>query len=1297
MSVTTHSLSLVVVISLTAPVLADPPKGGPEQFKHLEFRSIGPAAGGRVARVSGVPGDPLTYYAATAAGGVWKSSDGGLHWKPIFDDQPIASMGAVAVAPSDPNVVYAGSGEANIRGNVEPGNGIYRSTDAGKTWKHIWKQEGQIGQLVVHPKNSDMAFAAVLGHAFGPSPERGLYRTTDGGKTWQQVLKKDADTGAIAVALDPSSPGVIFAALWQTRRKPWEMTSGGPGSGLYVSRDGGDTWKKLGPYAADEKRDGDAGKGLPEGIYGRIGLAVAPSDGRRVYALVEAENGGLYRSDDGGESWSLASGHHGLRQRPWYFSTISVDPKNPDVVYCPQVRLLKSIDGGKTFTPVKKTHHGDHHDLWIDPRDPRRMIDANDGGVDVTRDGGETWFAPPLPISQFYHIAADNRLPYHVMGTMQDLGTASGPSNSLATKGIAVTDWHGVGGGETGFAVPDPVDPDIVYAGEYGGYVSRYDHRTRQARNVSIYPTNPSGHGAEDLRYRFQWTAPIAISPHGSHVVYHAANVLFRTTDAGKSWLPISPDLTRNDRSRQKWSGGPITGDNTGVEVYCTIFAVAESPKQQGLIWAGSDDGRLHVTRDAGKSWQDVGKNIKGLPEWATIACVEPSSFDAGTAYVIADNHRLDDMKPYLFKTTDYGATWQSLGSVLPQDVYLHVVREDPVRRGLLFVGTERGIAFSTNDGATWQALKLNLPTVAVHDLIVKNNDLVVGTNGRSIWIFDDLTPIRGYSDEIAKKDMYLFPASRALRWRYHEPFHAPREGTAGANPPQGAILYYYLKDKPRGDVTLDVLDAQGRAIATLKSKPEPEDFPVGDPDGPEEPKKAALKAEPGLHRAAWNLRYKAPERIKGAKIDMGSASEGPLVNPGTYTLRLTADGKSAEGRVEVRLDPRVESSDRELEEHLRFALETRDAITRLSGDVNRLRAVRKQLADRNELVRDEARSGALVKDSQVLIEKLDLLEAKFHNPKAHVAYDILAQKGGAQLYSHLALLYEFADDSDGPVTQGMREQLADELKVLAGYESELAALFTGELARLNEQAKKLDLPVVHIPAAPAVKTTAASLPEPLKGILADIDVPAPYGAKSEPLAAFSPKVLAEYAADGTETPFRAAVGRARAALADQIKEVRVREEFLRRPREEELKNEVLKKQKEVARAIGTLTDVHDDLTKADALRADEPSKRWRANYDYVLARVALQLAWLHEYESALGELRREDRPPLDPKDHTGWRLTAAEASRGDVSVRRMAAEAGKRMHRVAQTYPGTPWEWFARRDEGAPQGLSWRPARGAQ
>ena len=579
--------ALGAVLSAQAPPAKPSPTDTPAEFKSLKYRSIGPSAGGRVSRVAGIPGDPTTYYAATASGGVWKSVDAGVTWKPVFDDQAMSSIGSIAVAASDPHVVYVGSGEANIRGNVAAGNGIYKSTDAGKTWTHVWKQEGQIGTMAVHPSNPDVAFAAVLGHAFGPNPERGIYRTRDGGRTWTQVLKKDADTGASDVALDPSNPSIVFAGFWQARRMPWDMISGGPGSGLHVSRDGGDTWTQL------------TAKGLPDAPWGKVGVAVAPSDGRRVYALIEADKGGLFRSDDGGESWELVNPSRALRQRAWYYTTLTVNPQNREDVWFPQVPLLRTIDGGKTLQYIKGLHHGDSHDMWIDPRNPKRMINANDGGVDITTNGGETWFAPPLPISQFYHVSTDTRTPYHVAGAMQDLGTAQGPSTSLRGT-IALSDWRAVGGGEAGHVVSDWSDPNIVYAGEYLGIITRYDDRTGESRNVSAWPENPSGHGGEDMKYRFQWTAPIAGSPHDAKVIYHGAQVIFRTADGGQRWDVISPDLTRNDKTKQKWAGGPITGDNTGVETYGTVFAIAESPKQKGIIWAGSDDGLVHVTRDGG-------------------------------------------------------------------------------------------------------------------------------------------------------------------------------------------------------------------------------------------------------------------------------------------------------------------------------------------------------------------------------------------------------------------------------------------------------------------------------------------------------------------------------------------------------------------------------------------------------------------------------------------------------------------------------------------------------------------------
>jgi photosystem II stability/assembly factor-like uncharacterized protein len=823
-------------------------------------------------------------------------------------------------------------------------------------------------------------------------------------------------------------------------------------------------------------------------------VGVAPSDRRRVYALIEAEEGGLFRSDDGGKKWERVTGSHALRQRAWYYSTLTIHPTDPDVLWCPQVPLLKSIDGGKTFHRVDGPHHGDHHDLWVDPKDPSRLIDSNDGGVDISTNGGESWHAPPLPISQFYHVSVDNRIPYYVAGTMQDIGTASGPSNSLSEYGIPPSAWYPVGGGETGFTASDPTDPDVVYAGEYGGYISRYDHRTRQAQNISAYPYNPSGHAAEEVKYRFQWTAPILISPHDHHAVYHAANVLFRTSDAGRHWTAISPDLTRNDRSKQKWSGGPITGDNTGIEVYGTIFAIAESPRQKGLLWAGSDDGLVHVTRDGGRHWADVTAHIKGLPEWGTVRCIEPSPFDADTAYVVVDAHKLDDRRPYLFGTADGGRTWQSLAGALPRAGYLNVVREDPRHRGLLYLGTEQGVSFSHDGGASWQPLKLNLPTVNVTDLVVKGNDLVVGTNGRSVWIFDDLTPVRQLGAH-AGKDLYLYPVQPAVRYRHHQTLNEKAQPGAGQNPPLGAVLHYYLKQRPKEHLTLEVLDPRGRQVTTLSSKPNPKEEDEGE-YSKKEYEKTVLPRTAGLHRVAWDLRWEGAQRIRGAKVDSGEPQEGPLANPGVYTLRLTAGGQTVTGKVEVLHDVRTlpaavltrvgewlevgKSSDlaevlrraeplaftTELEEQLKLALAIRDDISRLSRTVEQLRSVRGQVVARNALLRDETRAGPLVKAGEELLPRLDELENKFHNPKAKVSYDILAQKGGAKLYSELAWLFQLIKASDGAPTQGLREVYAEQRRLLDQYEAQWKALQAGELARLNDLARKLELPGVIVPTA---------------------------------------------------------------------------------------------------------------------------------------------------------------------------------------------------------------------------------------
>jgi photosystem II stability/assembly factor-like uncharacterized protein len=1041
--------------SLIALGAQDEPKpawrDSPKEFKALKYRNIGPAAGGRVSRVAGIPGDPSTYFAATASGGVWTSIDGGATWKPVFDDQPVSSIGSIAIAPSDRNVVYVGSGEANIRGNVAAGNGIYKSTDAGKTWTHVWEQAGQIGTMAVHPSNADVAFAAVLGHAFGPNAERGVYRTRDGGKTWQQVLKRDDNTGASDVAIDPTTPSIVFAGFWQARRFPWDLQSGGPGSGLYVSRDGGETWKQL------------TGHGLPDGIWGKVGVAVAPSDGRRVYALIEAEKGGLFRSDDGGESWELINPGRALRQRPWYYSTITVNPQNENDVWFPQVPMLHSIDGGKTVQYVRGVPHGDNHDVWIDPRNPKRMIVANDGGVHISANGGETWSSPPLPIAQFYHVSADMRRPYWVAGAMQDLGTAQGPSDSL-TDHIALSDWHGVGGGEAGHVVSDASDPNIVYAGEYLGIITRYDYRTREARNVSAWPENPSGHGAEDMKYRFQWTAPIAGSPHDPHVVYHGAQVIFKTTDGGQRWQAISPDLTRHDTSKEHWAGGPITGDNTGVETYDTVFAIAESPKQKDLIWAGSDDGLVHVTTDGGKNWTNVTKAMPGVPEWSTVSIIEPSPFDANSAYVVVDAHRLDDTRPYLYKTTDLGKSWARLDGALPKDIYLHSVREDPKKRGQLYLGTERGVMYSQDDGKSWRSLQLNLPSVAVHDLIVKDDNLVLATHGRSLWILDDLQPVREFTERIGGERTHLFPAADAARWRYGSGSYGGRAGRFD-NPPHGASVYYFLKDKAAGEVKIELLDSRNRVIRSFSSVPRELDNSA-DNQNPEDLKKAALSTEPGVQRAVWDLRYEGAKKIKNAKIDTGDPAEGPRVAPGTYTVKLTVDGNSQTSPLRVVADPRGDFAQADLEAQAAFGVRVRDDISKLTILVDDIRSVRDQLKARITALeprKSESSVADLVKASQAAVAKADALEDKLHNPTAEVVYDILAMRGGTRLYSRLAPLQMWASEAEGVPTSAMEQVLQGQEQELTTLGSEAERFLTGDVAAINQRASQLGLPFVIV------------------------------------------------------------------------------------------------------------------------------------------------------------------------------------------------------------------------------------------
>jgi hypothetical protein len=791
-----------------------------------------------------------------------------------------------------------------------------------------------------------------------------------------------------------------------------------------------------------------------DGIWGKVGVAVAPSDGNRVYALIEADSGGLFRSDDGGGSWSRINRDRVIRQRAWYYTTLTVDPTNPDRIWFPQVGLVKSIDGGKTITFTRGWAHGDFHDVWIDPANPKRIIAGDDGGPELSMDGGESWRMPRLPISQFYHVSADARTPYYVAGAMQDLGTAQCPSNSLYYGGIAPSDCHAVGGGEAGHVVSDPSDPNIVYAGEYLGIWTRYDHRTGETRNVSRWPENPSGWAGEAMQFRFQWTAGAAVSPHDPKVVYHGAQALFRSTDGGQTWETLSGDLTRNDKTKQQWTGGPITGDGTGVETYATIFAVAESPKQQGVVWVGSDDGLVHVSRDNGKTWRNVTAAMPGFPEWGTVSLIEPSPHDAATAYVVVDRHRLDDMKPYLYKTTDLGRSWKRLDAALAQDVYLHAVREDPARKGLLYLGTERGVVLSPDDGATWQSLQLNMPTVAVHDLVVKDNDLVVATHGRSLWILDDLTPIRTHSAAIAARPVHLYPVPAATQWLYRSAYG--RENS-GPNPPSGVTVTYWLKTKPKAPLALQVLDSRGTVIRTLSSEPEPS-AGASEWEGSSEAHKGALAPDSGMHRVTWDFAHRGADRIRGGRIDSGDPSQGPRALPGTYLLRLIAGTDTATASAEVRPDPRDGTSQADREAQLAFALEIREEVTRVTRLVEKLRQVQTQLGIRGEAIGRRPDATDLAAAAKAVQTRARALEAKLHNPDAEVVYDILAQKGGARIYSRLSPLLNWVSDGTGAPTQGMREVFAGQKKEVDAIAAEVDAFMVKDVADLNAMASRLGI-----------------------------------------------------------------------------------------------------------------------------------------------------------------------------------------------------------------------------------------------
>jgi photosystem II stability/assembly factor-like uncharacterized protein len=1034
----------------------------------LRYRLVGPFRGGRSATVTGVPGKPQLFYFGSTGGGVWRTTDGGTSWENISDGFFGGSIGAVAVSESDPNVIYVGGGEKTVRGNVSHGDGVWKSTDAGKTWKHMGLGDTRhIPRIRIHPKDPETVYAAALGHLYGPSKERGVFKSTDGGKTWKQVLFVNDEVGAVDLILDPNNPRILYASTWRVKRTPYSLESGGPGSGLWKSTDSGETWKELTRSAERAVRSGESkdkdnselrtpnselGAGLPKGTLGIIGIAVSPVNSDRVWALIEAEDGGVFRSDNAGRTWTKINDDRNLRQRAWYYTRIYAHPKNIDEVYVVNVQLLKSSDGGKTFTTTLRTPHGDHHDLWIDPTEPTRMIVGDDGGAQITFDAGASWTTyHNQPTAQFYRVTTDNAFPYRIYGAQQDNSTVRIRSRS-DDGSISEHDWEPTAGSESGHIAVNPKDPDVVYGGNYGGFLQRINHRTHETRIVNVWPDNPLGAGAADLKYRFQWNFPIFFSPHEPHALYTAGNVLFRTTDEGQSWTAISPDLTRNDKSKLGPSGGPITKDNTSVEYYCTIFAALESPHEKGVLWCGSDDGVLHVSRDDGKNWTKV--TPPDLPEWSMINSLEAHPTEKGGLYLAATRYKLDDFRPYLYKTTDYCKTWTKIVTGIKDDHFTRVVRADPKRPGLLYAGTESGMYISFDDGASWKRFQLNLPLVPITDLTIKNDDLIVATQGRSFWVLDDLTMLHQMKPELASRPLHMFQP--------RSPYRLPGGGrggddgggpsrTDGQNPASGAVIRFHLKEAPAKDAksSLEILDGNGAVVREYKSDAE-------SPGSKFDPKA-------GMNRFAWDLRHADAEGFPNMVI-WGSLT-GPRAAPGSYKARLKVGSLEETVEFSVKPDPRASASQSDYEEQLKFLQGVRDKLTETHRGIKTIRDVREQLTNLNKRIKDDKEITDTAKE---IDKKLTAVEEALYQTKAKSSQDVL--NFPIRLNNKLASLAGTVGAGDNRPTD-QSEQVRKELTQQTDAElAKLRQLLSEDLPKFNELLSKKKVPGVFVESKPAAK-----------------------------------------------------------------------------------------------------------------------------------------------------------------------------------------------------------------------------------
>jgi photosystem II stability/assembly factor-like uncharacterized protein len=967
-------------------------------FNALTWRNIGPNRGGRSIACAGSSSRPLEYYFGAVGGGLWKTSDSGTTWKPATDGQlGSSSVGAVAVSDSNPDVVYIGMGETELRGNIMQGDGVYKSNDAGKTWHKAGLESTQaISRIRVDPKNPDIVYVAALGHPYGGNPERGVFRSSDGGKSWKKILYRDDHSGAVDLSFDPRNSKVLYAALWDVYRTPWLLNDGGPGSGLFKSTDGGDNWTEI-----------TRNRGLPAGVVGKIGIAVSGADSNRIYAMVEANDGGLFRSDDAGATWTLMSQDRRALQRAFYFSRIYADPKQKDTIYVMNVAFLKSTNAGKEFKTLR-TPHSDHHDLWIDPNNNQRLINSNDGGGTVSVDGGSTWTAQEFPTAQLYHVAVTKDIPYHVCGAQQDNSTACVQSQAGGSRRLnsgTFAPLYAVGGGESGYIAPDPKDPNIFYAGSQGALLTKFNRATGEMRDVQVYPLFFSGMSASSLKERWQWTYPIVFSPLDSNILFTSSQHLWKTTNQGQSWECISPDLTRADPKTLGDSGGPITKDQNGPEIYGTIYTIAPSLQDVSMIWTGSDDGVASITRD-GKHWTNV--TPKDLPEFSRISMIDASPHEPGTAYLAAKRYQLDDRKPYIYRTHDFGKSWTKIVSGIPDHDYVHVTREDPKRAGLLYAGTEHGIYVSFDDGENWQSLRLNLPDTQVSDLLVQGDDLVIATHGRSFWVMDNIAVLRQMQSSLTASALHLFQPDEAIRSF------------------RSATIDYYLR-KPAEKVTIDILDPEGKVVRNFVGSADEEKRGEHGAENEESefgpPRTNPPGRKAGTNRFTWDLRYPGATVFEGEIMWGARAEQGPMAVPGNYQVRLTANGQSQIQPLVVKLDPREHVTQAQLQEQFKLACQVRDQVSQADEIVIKIRRIRKDAKDRA----DKAKDASIASAGASLRDKLSTIEEEIYQVRNRANEDPL--NFPIKLNNQIAALARTIETGDNPPTA----QAYEVFRILSG------------------------------------------------------------------------------------------------------------------------------------------------------------------------------------------------------------------------------------------------------------------------